>query len=88
MSRVPGEKNSLEGNSHEAENTDDTYYRDDADYRGDADYRHGIFARVSPLIDLHSSLALDTGCAAHGGAYVSHGVSLEVVPLPGLLPEE
>ena len=47
-----------------------------------------LFARVSPLLDLHSSLTLHTGSAAHRGANVSHGVSLDIVPLPGLLSEE
>ena len=51
-------------------------------------YKVFLLAIVSPLLDLHSSLKLDTGSAAHRGAYVSHSVSLDVVPLPGLLSEE
>ena len=47
-----------------------------------------LLAVVAPLLDLHGSLAHDTGSAAEGSPNISSSVSLYVVPLPGLLPEE
>merc|ERR1719369_28585 len=43
---------------------------------------------VSPLLDLHCSLTLHTCSAAECSAYISYSVSLNVVPLPGLLSEQ
>merc|ERR1719234_1605320 len=43
---------------------------------------------VSPLLDLHGSLALNTGCAAEGQPSVLHRVTVNVVPFPGLLPQQ
>ena len=47
-----------------------------------------LLAVVAPLLDLHGSLAHDAGSAAEGSPNISSSVSLYVVPLPGLLPEE
>merc|ERR1719234_1836444 len=43
---------------------------------------------VSPLLDLYSSLALNTGCAAEGQSSILHRIAVNVVPLPGLLPQQ
>merc|ERR1719234_2695802 len=43
---------------------------------------------VSPLLDLHSSLALNTGGAAKGQSSILHRVTVNVVPFPGLLPQQ
>jgi len=47
-----------------------------------------LVVAVSPLLDLHRSLAHDTRSAAKCSPNIPHGVALYVVPLPGLLPEE
>merc|ERR1740124_226445 len=47
-----------------------------------------LLAVVAPLLDLHGSLAHDTGSTAEGSPNISSSVTFYVVPLPGLLPEE
>merc|ERR1719430_2085720 len=51
-------------------------------------YLYFSLGTVSPLLDLHSCLALNAGGAAEGHSSILHCVAVNVVPLPGLLSEQ
>merc|ERR1719516_323410 len=49
---------------------------------------HLLVVVVPPLLDLHCCLAHGAGCTAKRTPDIPHGVPLNIVPLPGLLPQE